>query len=62
MKKLYLLLIAIFLLIASSCNQDLLEIEQNGAMELIPFYQNADDEDAESLIAAVQKCFYTDVI
>jgi hypothetical protein len=61
MKKLYLLLIAIFLLIVSSCNQDLLEIEQKGAMELIPFYKNADDEDAESLIAAVQKCFYTDV-
>ncbi|MDR2389050.1 MAG: RagB/SusD family nutrient uptake outer membrane protein [Tannerellaceae bacterium] len=45
-----------------SCDQDVLDIPQKGVLELENFYQNATDDDAESLIAAVHKNFYMDAM
>jgi hypothetical protein len=60
MKKWY---IFVFIgLVSVSCSQDSLDIPQKGVLELETFYAEATDDEAESLIAAVHKCFYIDAM
>lgn len=63
MKKIFVIFLAAAVAagIFTSCNQDLLEIEQKGVMNTDSFYANADDEDAESLIAPVYRTMWTGI-
>ncbi len=56
--------IAVLLLFAAmqfSCSQDGFDIPQKGVTELDEFYENADDDDVTSAIAAIYKTVYTGV-
>ena len=62
MKKYILILSAILAAaVLPSCSQQLLEVEQKGVMETDPFYANANDEQAESLIIPIYRTLWTGV-
>jgi starch-binding outer membrane protein, SusD/RagB family len=54
-KYIYTIFLALMLI---ACNQDLLDIEQKGALALDTYYQKAGAAEAESLIASVYNLYY----
>jgi len=59
MKKIILFIIVLFGgILMNSCNQDLLDIEQHGALSPDTYYANATDGQADQLIAEVYKQIY----
>lgn len=62
MKKI-LLIVTVFLsgILMNSCNQDLLDVEQHGALLPETYYKNASDAQADQLIAEVYSQVYTDL-
>jgi len=60
MKKYIVILLAFTLTIAfNSCNEDFLEIPQQGSVQPDAFYINATDDDADALIAHIYKYVYS---
>ncbi len=60
MKKILLIITVLFSgILLNSCNQNLLDVEQHGALLPDTYYKNASDEQANQLIAAVYSQVYT---
>ncbi len=60
MKKIILSILVLYcgMFLLNSCNQDLLEVEQHGALNPDSYYANASDADANQLIAAIYTTMY----